>query len=109
MTIALLRLYQKKNATKKTVKALNVGVSLLIIVRGENRQFLNGSFLPRQARFRAPKQGKIVTFLGSGGTNILIYNPVTVNFLLGEKVTFMPLFQWLISAWSGETAQKPLF
>ena len=50
-----------------------------------------GVFKPARPVFAPPKRGKIVTFLGWGGTNILIYNPVTVNFLLGEKVTFMPL------------------
>jgi hypothetical protein len=68
-----------------------------------------GVSMPARPVFAPLESGKKVTFLGSGGTNILIYNPVTVNFLLGEKVTFMPLFQWFISAWSGETAQKPVF
>jgi hypothetical protein len=68
-----------------------------------------GVFKPARPVFAPPKRGKIVTFLGSGGTNILIYNPVTVNFLLGEKVTFMPLKGWFVIGFIGKTVKKPSF
>ena len=39
--------------------------------------------------------GVFCLFFGVADTNILIYNPVTVNFLLAIKVTFLPFFSRL--------------
>ena len=48
--------------------------------------------------------GGFCLFFGVADTNILIYNPVTVNFLLAIKVTFLPFFSRL----TAETRGNPI-
>ena len=80
---------QKKNKqSQKTEKRPYHFVNLKTLWKTKPK--VTGVFKPARPVFAPPKRRKIVTFLGWADTNILIYNPVTVNFLLGEKVTFMP-------------------